>query len=200
MAFQPAPQCVEVVLKMSQDGIPAVNVWHVDTGAAVTPSSLLSVWNAFDGWITTNLKNAMSSTVTYDQLIVTDISVSGGGQHSDAPTTTAGVGSGTALPASTALVASLRTARIGRNYRGRTYVTGLRTSDVTNPHFASTTYADGVNDVFANLITTLTGVGYKLVVLSRFLNNVQRAVAVATEVIQVITNTRLDVVRRRSAN
>lgn len=200
MAFQAAPQCVEVVLKMNQNTIPAVNVWNVDVGATVTDGILASVRDLFDEWITDTFSPQISNTVALAELIVTDISVEGGHQVTMAPTTPTGAATGQSVPANVALVASFRTSRIGRAYRGRSYTTGLVVGHLADAHSATTTHADAVGAAFVTLIDALTDAGYKLVVLSRFLNKVQRVVAVATEIIQVITNVKLDSQRRRTAN
>ncbi len=200
MAFQAVPHGVEVVLKMTQNAIPAVNVWNVDVGAAPNDSILESVRDLFDEWITDSYSPQISNTVAFQELIVTDISVEGGHQVTMAPTTPNGAATGQSVPANVAVVASLRTARIGRSYRGRTYTTGLVVGHLTDAHSCTTSHADGVNAAFVSLIDALADAGYKLAVLSRYLNKALRVVGVLTEIIQVITNTTLDTQRRRSAN
>lgn len=200
MVFIPAPQGVEVVLKMTQNSVPIVNVWNVDVGHAVTHADLTGVFAVFDAWITSDYCNMIHNSVTFDQLVLTDISVANGEQIQEVPTTTAGALTGTAAAANASLVASLRTAKTGRSYRGRTYIPGLITSMFTDAQHINAGITVQANDVFVDLINALTTGGYKLVVLSRYLNKALRVVAVLTEVISIITDTKVDSQRRRTAN
>lgn len=200
MVFQPAPHGVEVVLKMTQNGIPAVNVWNVDTGAAVTLSDLNALATLFDGWITSDYAPLIVASVNFDSLVVTDISVANGQQVIITPTTTTGGAGGTEQAANAAYVASLRTAFTGKSFRGRTYMPGLGTTMLVDAHNVSGAHAAAVNVAFVNLINLLITAGDTLVVLSRYAAGVLRVTALLTEIISVITDTKIDSQRRRTAN
>lgn len=200
MTFIPTPQCVEVRLVASQNSVPVVSIWNVDVGHAVTVTDLSGVFAVVDAWITSDFKNLIHTSVSFDQIIVTDISVANGQQQVYTPTTPTGAVGGTAAAANAAFVASMRTAHTGRSFRGRTYVGGMRTSVFTDAQHVTPAFASQVNSTFVTLINNMITAGYKLSVLSRYLNNALRAVGLLTEIISVITDTKVDSQRRRTAN
>jgi hypothetical protein len=200
MPFIATPQGIEVKLIMEQNSIPVVNVWNVDYGAAVTPTALTNVRNVFDAWVTASYKTLLSPSIKFDQWIVTDVSVANGAQDISTPTATVGTAPAGESAANAAFVASLRTLHTGRNFRGRTYVPGIPQTYVSDAQHASTGYATSVNASFVSLIAALSVAGYKLCVLSRYLAGALRAVGLLTEIISVITDTKIDSQRRRTAN
>jgi hypothetical protein len=185
---------------MTQNQVRVENVWNVDAAAAVTTTILGLIAAVFDGWITTNYSLLISSSCTFDQLVCTDQSVANGAQVILIPTTTNGA-NGTAQAAGNAsLVASLRTAKTGKNFRGRTYIPALANNFLTDAQHVSVGVAAVANAHFVGLLTLLTSAGYKLCVLSRFLNNALRAVGLLTEIISIVTDTKVDSQQRRTAN
>lgn len=200
MTFIETPQCVQVKLIMEQNAVPIVNVWHVDTAVTVDSAILTLVANVFDSWVTTSYAPEVHNSVDFKEIIATDQTVPNGQQIIIPTTATAGGTGGAAAPANAALVASFRTALTGRNFRGRTYVPGMSNTNVTDAQHISLGYANNLNDVFQDLLDALTNVDCKLVVLSRFLNNVARAAGVMHEILTIITNTKIDSQRRRTAN
>jgi len=194
------PQCVEAKLVMSQGGVPIINRWYVDVGASPTPAILALVSAVIDGWITTDYASQISNTVAFEQIICTDFAVNNGAQDIAVPTTTTGAATGAPVAANAALVASLRTQQTGRNFRGRTYTPGMVAGHVTDAQHASVGHAAAVNTAFTNLVSLMVAAGYKLSVLSAYLNNALRAVGLLTEIVSIITNTKIDSQRRRTAN
>ncbi len=200
MPFIATPQCVEAKLTMTQNSVPLVNIWHFDVAHAVTPTDLSGVFAVVDAWLTTYYSTLFHPSVSFDEIVVTDISVANGQQQVYVPTTLVGGGSGTAAAANAAFVASLRTAHTGRSFRGRTYVGGMSTSQFTDAQHVGAGYAAAVNNAFTHLLAAAITAGYKLCVLSRYLNKVLRAVGLLTEIISIITDTKVDSQRRRTAN
>jgi len=200
MAFIPTPQGVEVVLKMTQQGVPVVNVWHVDLNSAVTVADLGVVGGTFDAWITSDLAALMSSTVSFDQLIVTDISVINGAQDIRVPTTSTGLAAGTPAAANAAVVVSQRTGLTGRSFRGRTYLGGITQTVQTTSHEVTVGFAAAVLTSFNNLIALLNIAGYALSVLSKIALGVSRVAGLLTEITTIIVNTTIDSQRRRTGN
>ena len=200
MTFQAAPQCVECTFNQSQNGVPVVNRWNIDVGHAVTHSDLTGVFAVVDAWVTSTLASNQCTTVSYDTIVVKDISVPNGEELVYVPTTPHGSITTSALPNSTAIVLSLRTALTGKNFRGRTYLGGLPTIAQDDATHIKAAYAAGYVTVMTDLITHLTTAGYKLVVLSRYLAKALRLVALATEIVSVIVDTKFDNQRRRTAN
>jgi hypothetical protein len=200
MTFQPAPQIVEVTLNSKQDGVPVVNRWNVDVGHAVTHTDLTGVFAVVDAWVTSTLKTNQVTSMLYETIVVKDMSVANGEELIYIPTTPHGQLAIASLPNSTAVVASLRTANTGKNFRGRSYMGGIPTNAQVDSTHISAAYAAGTVSVMTDLISALSGAGYKLVVLSRWLNKILRVTALATEIISVIVDTTMDNQRRRTAN
>jgi hypothetical protein len=200
MAFQSAPHCVEVVINAKQDGVPVVNRLNIDVGHTVVGADLPLVAAVIDGWITSDLAPQQVNDIKYESITVKDIEHVNGAQIVYLPTTTQGAVTDPPLPNSTAMVASLRTALTGKNYRGRFYFGGMHVNQLVDSTHVSSGVAAGYGTAIADLLTLLNAATYKLVVVSRYLATARRAVAVATEVVSVITNTLLDVQRRRTAN
>jgi len=201
MSFQAAPQGVKVEIVGSQNGVPIVNVMHVDAGHAPTDTDLTDINALYVTWVKDHMLAECNESLVINQVITTDISVEDG--HQIAETLTAdntGALTVEAAPANAAACVSLRTAKIGRSYRGRFYLGGLDMSGINDAQFLKTTYAFGIASQFPVLIDNLLAAGYKLVVLSRYLNKALRVVAALTEVIQVICDTKIDSQRRRTAN
>jgi len=185
---------------MEQNGVNMENVWNVDVGAAVTPTILAAVGVLFDGWLTTNYSLLSSSSLKYNQIICTDISVANGAQDIRVPTTANGGIGSTQAAGNAALVASLRTIHTGRNFRGRTYLAGLAQTNLLDAQHVQAGMVAALNLAMNVLLGDLLVAGYKLVVLSRWLNNARRAVALLTEVISIVTDTKIDSQQRRTAN
>jgi len=200
MPFIPTADALEVVVKMTQQGVPVVNVYHVDVGAAPTISIINTVLGIFDTWITGSFAPLVSSTITFDEIVATDISVANGLQGSIVPATATGGAGGTPAAANAALVVSQRSNLSGRSFRGRTYIGGLTQTVQVTSHEVTTTYAAAVISGWQDLITALQAAGYILSILSKFSNLVARAAGVMTEIVGLIVNTTIDLQRRRTAN
>jgi len=198
--FQAVPQGVQVRLQMTQNDVKMENVWNVDAGIPVTPTVLANCGAVFDSWLTSAYSLLSNASLKYDQIICTDISVANGAQDIRVPTTLNGATATTQAAGNAAFVASLRTVHTGRNFRGRTYVAGLNQSALVDAQHASSGFIAAANSVFSQLIANLVAGGFKLCVLSRFLNNAARAVGLLTEIISVITDSKIDSQQRRTAN
>lgn len=200
MPFLATPQGVEVKLIMSQNDVPVVNVWHVKDVAAPTPTSLAEIINDFDSWLTSSYAINIQPSVLFTEWIATDISVAGGAQVTQVPTTANGLRSGSQSPANAAFVVSLRTGLSGRSNRGRTYVPGISTTDIVDAQHVSGTYASAMNASLGSLVSLMLLSGRKLCVLSKYLNKVLRVAGLLIEITQIITDTKVDSQRRRTAN
>ena len=200
MPFQAVPQGVQVKLLMTQNDVKMENVWNVDAGVPVTPVVLAGIGAIFDGWVTTDYSILQSTSIRYNQIICTDISVANGAQDIRVPATTNGANGTGQVAGNAALVASLRTIHTGKNFRGRTYTPGMVIGATADAQHVTPTYAAAVNVQFVNLLGLLTLAGYKLCVLSRFLHNALRAIGLLTEIVSIVTDTKIDSQQRRTSN
>lgn len=201
MAFQPVPNGIKIELNALQNGIPIVNVWYVQVVGAITLTTLQDVAGAVESWWVDSLRDNLHSSYVLQNITCTDVSVENGIQYIETSITTpTGVGVGPQAAANAALCVSWRTGFTGRSFRGRTYFGGLdQTYLVTAQEFASSSVTAFTN-VALDLIDALATVGATLVVVSRVAAGIARITALASEVISIIVDSKVDSQRRRTAN
>lgn len=201
MVFQSVPHGIETVIAGLQNGVPVVNVFNTVIPGTVTATDLSLAATAIASWFQTDVLPALHQSYVMQSVTSTDKSIAGGGQHV-INITSGGAGGITTAPAAAnaALVISWRTARVGRSYRGRTYIGGLAESMLQDAQHMTTGDAAAFATAGADLLTALTAIGQTLVVVSRWADKVLRTVALVTEIISIIVDTKLDSQRRRTAN
>src|SRR5687768_520226 len=86
----------------------------------------------------------------------------------------------------TATVASLRTGRAGRSFRGRLFIGGIPNSVPDNGLLPISWRTDMAAGLLATLIAIRNSVGCNPVIVSYFSNKVQRVTPVVTEVVNVL--------------
>jgi len=201
MAFVPLPNGREIVLKGVQNGVPYVNVFHTTGEAAPTTAHFADVLTAFWDWYQASVLIIQHPSLVISEITMKDISVPNGIELGLTITTGgAGGGSGAPAAANAALVGSWRTAQTGRSYRGRTYIGALTTGSFANAQNVTTGFATDMTAGLTDLIDALLAVGEVLVVFSKFALGVQRLIGVATEIIGLVVDTKIDSQRRRTAN
>jgi len=200
MALGIVPNGIKIEMNYTQNGVPVVNRFYVTKTSAPTSADL-------DDAITTtlafynNIKQGQHVSLVLQNITATDVHVANGTQ-TILPLTTANVGLLTtpAAAANAALCVSLRTSFTGRSFRGRMYLGGLANAQFVNAQNidvgTAATFAGWVDD----FITALGVVNQTLVVVSNYAAGVIRAIALATEIISVIVDTKIDSQRRRTAN
>lgn len=198
----PAPktaQGLQVEMRFTLDTEPVENVFHVLTPSSPPPlAHMQTVGTIFLNWWAQNLRGSFATTMVLREVYVTDLTLADGptrtitpeapipGQHPDP-----------ALPNNVALVATKRTARRGRAYRGRTYFGGIPETVVTNS-VASASYVADMNQDCAALLAILEDEGYYLGVLSKRLDGDWRQVGVISPVVSyALRNGRVDSQRNR---
>jgi hypothetical protein len=201
MPFIPTPRGIKVAIEAVQNGIPIVNVFHVQMSSAVTPTDLINVATTVEDWVTSDLILYLHNTVTVQNIVATDVSVPNGAQEIRSMTTgNVGLNAGSAAAANAALCVSFRTGLTGRSYRGRFYLGGFPTSFQVSAHEVAAGVASDLITSFTDLIDALNLISATLVVVSKFALGIARLTAVATEVLTIVTNTKIDSQRRRTAN
>jgi len=194
------PNGIKVEMNYTQNGIPVVNRFFVTKTSAPTSADLDDVIVATLDFHN-DLKNWQHPTLVLQNITATDVHVANGTQ-TILPITTggAGVGSGAPAAANAAQCVSLRTNFTGRSFRGRFYVGGLTDVGLADAQNWSTTQSTAIAGYFADFMTALTAINQTLVVVSNFAAGVVRVVALATEIISIIVDTKVDSQRRRTAN
>lgn len=132
MPFQACPGVAEVVVNYTLDGEPMVNVFHFrqTPPAPWSAANLVSLATGVRQAVNTHIMPQLSSAAAVTVVSARDLDSEGGAQGV-APVSTPFAGSkvGDCLPNNVALCITLRTARVGRSYRGRFYLPGIAESD-----------------------------------------------------------------------
>lgn len=200
MANDVVPNGIKIEWNYVQNNIPIVNrVYTTKTstiGSADLDDAIVKATAFYN-----DIKGLMHPTVILQNITATDVSVANSIQ-TVLPFTTAnvGTGAGSAAAANAAQCISLRTANIGRSFRGRFYLGGCIVNNMADAQNWGTTQTGFLVSHFEAFITALQTVNQTLVVVSRYANKVARVVNLASEVIGVVIDTKVDSQRRRTAN
>jgi len=166
------------------------------SAGAITSTDLASIATIGGAWWTSDLRAEITTTTTLRQVRVTDMQVEGGQQEIDT-FNQAGTGGGGITPLNSPIVVSLRTAKRGRSYRGRAYVSGIPQDALLNPVDYTVTRTASVAAAFIALQADLDVAGYDLVVASKKHNGVVTNPAETNEVIAILVDQHVDSQRRR---
>lgn len=201
MAFIPNPTGVEVRLIGDQNGVPVVNVMHVNVGATPTEAICQGVAEVFMDWFSVHMANYLHSSYTLTKIVAKSLANSSAPFYELIPTAdNVGLNSGSAAAANAAMVASFGTGLTGRSFRGRMYLGALPQAFVVDAQHVSSSIASDWVDSLTALVTALDTAGYTLSVFSKFVNGVARTVGILTEIVSIAVNTKVDSQRRRTAN
>jgi len=197
MAFIPTPNGISLCFHFTTAG----QNWQFclnfrKSAGSVTPTDLQDVAEEGETWFGVELDTHMSSDVTLADVTATDISVEGGQQHV-ITTNDPGTAAADPLPLNVALCWSLRTAKRGRSYRGRAYLSGIPNDQYVDSVLANSTFCALLVSDLQALQATLDGLGYDLVVVSKQHNGVETNPAEANEVISIIMDNKFDSMRTR---
>lgn len=197
MAFVPLPDGFKVEIIGAMGGEEAVNVLYFTKPSVNIPIDCELLADQMDSAIATALQPILASTVTLNNVIVTDVNVQNGFQvqHPRIPPEIGG-DPGTHMPGNVAIVSSYRTGFSGRSFRGRSYWWGLVNSRISG------------NDVLAGTITSIQNwvaefrtqaalVGFTHVVASFEANGAPRILGVPTPITSFSVDPRIKTQRRR---
>jgi len=200
MALGIVPNGIKVEWNMVQNGIPVVNRVFTTLGGSPVLGDLQDAITAAKDFYD-DFKGFQDPSCVLQSIIATDVSVANGIQEIvPYATTNVGTGSGGPAAANAAMCASLRTAFTGRSFRGRFYVGGLAQDVINDAQNFGTASVALLSTYFVDFITALQAIGQTLVVVSNYAANIERIIALATEIIAIITDTKIDSQRRRTAN
>jgi len=197
MAFIPVPSGIQLCFNFEATG----QHWQFcftlkKSAGSVTTTDLSNVTGIASDWWTSDFKAFMTANNTLSNITATDISSQGGPQ--DVLTISeVGTATGGSLPLNVAIVASLRTAKRGRSYRGRAYISGLPLTSTNNINQLDATKITTLLGDLATLQNDLDAAGYDIVVASKQHNGVTTNPAETNEVIDIVMDANLDSQRRR---
>lgn len=200
MTLGVVPNGIKIEWNYTQNGIPVVNRMFVTKTSAPSSGDLDDAIIAATDFYN-DIKQLQDDSCVLNNITATDVSVLNGTQ-TILPFTTSNTGTaeGVATAANAAMCASLRTNFTGRSYRGRFYLGGLGAGVVQDAQNFTTAAAGQLGSYIADFITALNAINQTLVVVSNYAAGVVRAIAVATEIIAIIVDTKIDSQRRRTAN
>lgn len=199
MAFQPCPNCAEFVFKQTLFTQPIANVIHIsrDSGWSATPlttmaTSLEAAWAAQVAPLLS--EHLVLRSIAYRDL-GDELGSAGEYTFNAVP---GGLTTPQPLPYSTAMVITLRTAYVGRSYRGRIYQAGLTTAQISDAEFLASSVEEMVTAWENMQLACSSQVGARMVVLSRYHNKTLRASGVSTPVTSIQANNLADRMSRRN--
>jgi len=199
LAFIPIPNGITLCFHFETEG----SNWQFcltlrKSAGAPTPTDLANITGLAETWWDVELQPLLSDMNNLVEIIATDQTSQGAPQNVNAIGTTGGDASAS-IPLNAAMCISLRTAKRGRSYRGRCYVSGIPQSDYGFANFWTSGAVTDMSDAFNTLINDLDAAGFDVVVASKQHNGVVTTPAETNEVIAITIDTFIDSQRRRLA-
>lgn len=197
MPFIRLPGGIRVAVEFSSHGKVVVNIYHVVSPNPITTLVLEEIAQIFIDWWIATQKSAISQDISLLGVSAQDIDVENGEKiYTGVTPPHAGVLTGQAVSNNVAMCVSLKTAKTGRSFQGRSYIAGLQESDVNGNEFSSTRTTQ-VAASFVTLYGTIIAAGYEPVIASFQNGGVPRVEAVGTPWQSIVVNGRVDTQRRR---
>lgn len=197
--FIPVPNVFKVQLIYSLFNQRCENVFFVRSGTGISNAASDRIKDVFAAWWTNTYRNQLGNSVSLI-LIITDAMDAANGQHREYTTgwTAAGGLGNSCLPGGTTTAVKHASGVRGRSYRGRSYVCGIATGDVSNG-LISAARRDGYAAAFNTLRTNLAADAGpdEFVVVSFMSNGVWRNQGTVTPVVSSSAHQNIDSQRRR---
>lgn len=197
MVYIRLPGGIRVALEYEIFGKIVVNVYHVSTEDPIITLKLLDIAEVFEAWWDAELSAQFTTDIALTQVTALNLDeINGEKLTLVVSPPIEGLATPPTVSNNVAVVASLATAKTGRSFRGRSYLAGLPTAQVTGNNITTARAAAIVTD-FGTLVTMLAVQDTILVVGSFVSLLAPREVGVGTEVESISVNTRVDTQRRR---
>ena len=198
--FQAVPNCIQGQFQFTVAGQQCINNVYY---RKATPATQQDCQNLAQALTTTYWVGKLQPLVTPDFFMSSIVATA-----LDSPTApvsgvdmvagqTNGTGQGMAVPTGSALVGTMTTAERSRNGRGRIYLAGMPSGQLSNPTEVANNYLLLIIEALGALLTVATATSTALVVVSRIINKVQRPTGVPITVTQITADRYLDSQRRR---
>lgn len=199
MAFIPATDCAEAVVRQTLQGLPVVNTLKFRHTSGYDQADIDALAAYIDTAWSTNVLPLQVAALAYLQ---TDVRGLGNVEDLFA-TANAGSGDGgitteSPLPANVAFAVKFTTGLTGRSTRGRLYLAGLHRGILdTNENFVTVAFANDVRDAIEQVCANPPA-GWQHVVLSYFSDGAPRGAGVTYPVnAYSYTDRKVDTQRRR---
>lgn len=205
MAAVPVVNCAEVEIRMLLADQKIENtLWFLHDGV-ISSTNLDALTVGVLDWWTGDYAPLVSGLVTLREIYATDQTTPMGAASTQDGGGAPGAVGGTTLANSLALTLSFRTAVRGRSFRGRNYIAGLTTGQMTNANEVDPDVAASFISAYNSLLGADALVtGWTWVVVSRFSgvdvdgHPIPRAAGIPTEITRVVvTDLVIDNQRRR---
>jgi hypothetical protein len=198
--FQAVPNTMRGDLFTTVAGQYCVNSYYFRKATPCTNTDVQNLALALrDDFWTDNLQPLVTADVAFSSVTATALDAADAPFYGlDAPVGDEnGTGSGMSIPTGSCLVATFKTAERSRNGRGRVYISGIPTGKMADPAEVTTDYLADFITALGALSTIATALSATLVVVSRWLNKVQRAEGVPISVTTITADRYVDSQRRR---
>ena len=167
MAFQPAPDCAEVVFLYQSAGQNINNVVNFKFATPYTQSDLDQLTDAMDNWVGVNMKPTLPNTVSYVSTTARGLSDSIDLESVNNDNAGAGSAASPALPNNVTFCLSFRTGLTGRSARGRFYWPILNEAELETANTITALVAAAMQTSLYQMQTDAGAAGWTMGVLSR---------------------------------
>jgi hypothetical protein len=197
MAYVPVPNTLQANVRFVLDGQQIENVLNFLFPAGTFTESSADIYDALNTAFWAVLRTQLSNQLVSTEVYMVDLT-SNTGATATFPAFTSPSGNITAESNQVAFCITHRTANRGRSFRGRTYISGLAKTNITQ-NTVDLSVANGLRDAFNDFRDLMQVAGTPLVVVSRKANGVDRTTGLATPITESLYRDRfVDSQRRRA--
>lgn len=196
-AFIPAPATVRVEMRFTQQGQKVENVYNVLMTQEINVGNVQALAGVFASWWTTSMSDDVSTGLTLQSVVATDISVPDGLsiEHTEG-LPASGLNASGQPPMNVTVAIKWITGLAGRSFRGRTYHLGIVNNQLANST-VNPSEVTTLHNLYQMLLTEVLTTTNHLAVVSKFHNKAPRDTAVVTPIIDVSVDDTTDSQRRR---
>lgn len=197
MAFQPAPNVVQLVAKYTSWNEIVENVYHYSSGGPVSTATLNNLIDAFINIENTNLKALRPTQTVLTEVSAADLTTASSAFVDRAVNPTIpGTNAGLGCPNNVTIAVAWRTGKRGRSFRGRTFHIGMTETMRTGNTITSGALAAFIA-AYSNLLVLGAAPIFNLGVLSKQQNKVKLDPCIFTPATACTIDVNLDSQRRR---
>lgn len=204
MAFVAIPNTASAVIHYLMFGKPMAIVLYVTkpSSGPFTLEEMTTIAGDIGAVVDETMLTIQSHDLLVDNITVTDLTLAGGAQlvWQDTDWPKPGVVNQDSLPGGSAFVVKHLTGRVGRSFRGRSYVMGIPENH-NQGGVVTNAWAGAMRVAFDAIDSALAGDGFTHVIISRRFNGVVRTVPLAIPVTSnAYTTTAIRSQRRRNVS